>query len=236
MSDKLKSLDPCGSDSSTLKIASATVVEILPKRIWIESDMMGSRHVVMHHQGFGEPFTFASFHYNYAYTSNAGTWEAAQSLALSLGATEPVEHRYRGPHVPSADELREEIKLMQEALADMEAANTTSNARPPNDMQSPGGDRSSERPTDRPAPKLSTELSHRQRELMKWAPEDWAELPTGVGCTNATLAALERRGLVETRIDRSKRLHWTDGWQWRKARSPGAELTRSPEAQRGNDE
>lgn len=98
-------------------------VEILPTKVWIESDMMGSRHVLMHHQGYGEPFTYASFHYSYAYTSNAGTWEAAHRLALALGATDPVEERQREfPLMPTADELREQIKRMQEMLADLEGA------------------------------------------------------------------------------------------------------------------
>ena len=63
---------------STLPVA--TVVEILPTRIWIESDMMGSRHVVLQHQGF-EPFTYASFFYDYAYTSNGGTWAWTRAVA-----------------------------------------------------------------------------------------------------------------------------------------------------------
>ena len=99
-----------------------TLVEVLPTRIWIESDMMGARHVVMRHQGFGEPFTYASFHYDCAYTSNGGTWDAANRLALALGATEPVEQRQRELSMPTADELREEIKGMQAMLADMEDA------------------------------------------------------------------------------------------------------------------
>lgn len=101
----------------------ATLVEVLPTRIWIESDMMGARHVVMHHHDFGEPFTYASFHYDYAYTSNAGTWEAAHRLALALGVTEPVEQRQREfPPMPTADELREQIKCMQDMLAELEGA------------------------------------------------------------------------------------------------------------------
>lgn len=98
----------------------ATVVEILPTRIWIESDMMGARHVMVHHEGFGDPFAYATFHYNYAYTSNSGTLGAAINLALHLGATDPVEHRQRDFHSPTADELRKEIALMQKALADMD--------------------------------------------------------------------------------------------------------------------
>lgn len=102
----------------------ATVVEILPTRIWVESDMMGARHVVMHHQSFGEPFTYASFYYDYAYTSNGGTWDAAHGLALALGATEPVEQRQRefdwSP--PNPEKVREQIKLLQEMLAGLEGA------------------------------------------------------------------------------------------------------------------
>lgn len=100
-------------------IPTGQIVEILPTRIWIESDIMGARHVVMHHQGYGEPFTYASFYYDYAYTSNGGTLDAANRLALSLGATEPVEQRLRYMKFPTADDLREEITAMQEMLEDM---------------------------------------------------------------------------------------------------------------------
>ena len=105
------------SDDS--RIQTGTLVEILPTKVWIESDMMGSRHVVVHHQGFGEPFTYATFHYNYAYTSNAGTWDAARTLALAIGATEPLEERQREIHMPTPDDLQGEIELLQDALKDM---------------------------------------------------------------------------------------------------------------------
>ena len=59
-------------------------------------------------------------------------------------------------------------------------------------------------------------LTHRQREAMKNAPDAWAELPSGMGCTNATLEALERRGLVETRIEPRMAHKLFAGWQWRK--------------------
>ena len=129
MTEKLPSADDATRrDGSRLSeglgvvVPNATVVEILPRKVWIESDLMGARHVVMHHQGFGNPFTYASFYYDYAYTSNAGTWEAANRLALALGATEPVEQRQHEFHVPTADELRQQIKLLQDELARIEAA------------------------------------------------------------------------------------------------------------------
>lgn len=83
-----------------MTIPVVTLVEILPTKVWVEDDLFGSRHVMLQHEGF-EPFNYASFYYNYAYTSNAGTWDAANRLAVELGATEPVEHRNRPfPSVP----------------------------------------------------------------------------------------------------------------------------------------
>jgi hypothetical protein len=110
------------SEGLGVVVPHATVVEILPRKVWIESDLMGARHVVMHHQGYGEPFTYASFHYDYAYTSNSGTWDAAHSLALALGATEPVEQRVRDFHLPTAAEVRKQIEGLQAALAHMKDA------------------------------------------------------------------------------------------------------------------
>ena len=102
-----------------MELKEVTVVEILPTQIWIENGMFGDRSVVLQHQGM-DPFVYARFGYNYAYTSNAGTWDAAQKLALSLGATEPIEVRQgEMPEMPTADELREQIAELTELLASM---------------------------------------------------------------------------------------------------------------------
>ena len=53
-----------------MEIQKATLVEILPTQIWIENGICGDRSVVLQHQGM-EPFVYARFGYNYAYTSNA---------------------------------------------------------------------------------------------------------------------------------------------------------------------
>lgn len=114
-----------GSDSSEglgVALPTVTVVKMLPTRIWVESGMMGERVVVLQHEGC-EPFDYATFGYDYRYTSNSGTWDAARSLAIALGATEPVEQRQRKfPQMPTADELREQINCLQEMLADIEDA------------------------------------------------------------------------------------------------------------------
>jgi hypothetical protein len=62
---------------------------------------------------------------------------------------------------------------------------------------------------------MTDRLSYRQRETLNKASDDWADLPSGMGCTNATLEALERRGIVETRIETAKRNNVCGGWQWR---------------------
>jgi hypothetical protein len=69
-------------------------VTILPTAVWIEDDICGGRHVMLQHEGM-HAFCYASFHYDYAYTSNSGTWAAATELAKALGATEPIERRMR---------------------------------------------------------------------------------------------------------------------------------------------
>jgi hypothetical protein len=69
---------------------------VLKTEIWIESDLFGGRHVVMQHETL-RPFDYCTFNYAYGYTDNASTMNAATKMALSLGATEPVEHRRRRP-------------------------------------------------------------------------------------------------------------------------------------------
>ncbi len=84
------------------------MVEVLPSRIWIESDTMDALHVVLQH-GDSDPFTYASLRYDHTYTSNSGTMDAAQKLAQSFGATEPIEHRQRALPEMTHNELRLEV-------------------------------------------------------------------------------------------------------------------------------
>lgn len=65
-------------------------------------------------------------------------------------------------------------------------------------------------------------LTYAQTQLLAKAPAEWGALPAGVGCTNSTLEALERRGLVETRIRPGHELKFFSGWDWR--RKPLAEF------------
>jgi hypothetical protein len=97
-----------GNEAMNNEIVSVT---ILPTAIWIEDDICGGRHVMLQHEGM-DPFCYASFQYDYAYTSNSGTHAVAHQLAVSLGATEPVEHRSRAfpkPGEADPETLREVI-------------------------------------------------------------------------------------------------------------------------------
>ena len=70
------------------------VVKIYEKKVWVECDMMGDKHVMVQHQAPGvEPFCYCSFHYDHGYTDNASIRNAAERMALAIGATEPVEFR-----------------------------------------------------------------------------------------------------------------------------------------------
>lgn len=75
---------------------SIKISKILERKVWIESDMFGDRHVCVRYEGTGVPsFTYATFHYHHAYTSNYGTLKDAEDLARQLGATDPIEIRNR---------------------------------------------------------------------------------------------------------------------------------------------
>ena len=102
------------------------IVSIAPSKIWIESGIFGERAVMIQHEGC-EPFEYALFAYDYRYTSNSGTWEAARRVALSLGASEPIEHRNRDLKDPTPNELREQISLLNDALQEMTSANPEQN-------------------------------------------------------------------------------------------------------------
>ena len=80
--------------------------------------MMGERVVVLQHEGC-EPFDYAVFNYDYRYTSNAGTHEAARQMALSLGATEPIEQKHRPfPAMPTKLEMRLQVAALMQLLED----------------------------------------------------------------------------------------------------------------------
>lgn len=100
-------------------IQAVKVIHIAPTSVWIENDSFGGRHVMMQHEGC-EAFTYCSFNYDYAYTSNAGTLAAATETALKLGAVEPVQMRQRKIEIPSVAEVQEEIAGLQELLKDLQ--------------------------------------------------------------------------------------------------------------------
>lgn len=96
-------------------IEAATILHICPTKIWIENGMCGERHVMVQHEG-SHPFTYATFNYDYAYTDNSGTINAAEELAVRLDATKPVEQRQREIKVPTLDDLRHQLSVTQQLI------------------------------------------------------------------------------------------------------------------------
>lgn len=74
----------------------AEIVKIYEKKIWIEGDFFGNKHVMIQHQdGESEPFTYCTFNYDHRYTCNSIILDSAEKMAIDLGASEPVERQTR---------------------------------------------------------------------------------------------------------------------------------------------
>ena len=68
-------------------IKTVEIVKIYPTKYWVEQDIMGSSHIMIQHEGM-EPFQYASFNYDYAYTSNAGIHTEVVNMMKRLGVEE----------------------------------------------------------------------------------------------------------------------------------------------------
>lgn len=78
------------------------IVKVYENKVWVESDLFGGKHVMVQSASpRAEPFCYCSFHYGYGYTDNATIHNAATRMAISLGATEPVEFRTRQFELPN---------------------------------------------------------------------------------------------------------------------------------------
>lgn len=59
-------------------------------------------------------------------------------------------------------------------------------------------------------------LTTSQRYMLALVSDEWAEMPSGIGCTSGTLAALEKSGVIETRVAPGQSFASSWRWQWRK--------------------
>ena len=82
--------------SSDKKIEPVCAVKIFDRRVWIEEDFFGSKHVMVQHEGHdGKTFCYCTFNYSHAHTSNSTIRSEALLMAMRIGANEPVEIRFR---------------------------------------------------------------------------------------------------------------------------------------------
>lgn len=62
------------------------------KQVWVESDILGNRHIMISIAGVTAKI--CSLYYVYPFTDNASLKEKARKLAIEYGATEPVEFKH----------------------------------------------------------------------------------------------------------------------------------------------
>jgi len=77
-------------------VEAVEIVKVFDRKIWIESDFFGRKHVmIQHNDGESLPFCYCTFNYDYAYTSNGDIKRKAEDMAESLGAVQPIEYKSR---------------------------------------------------------------------------------------------------------------------------------------------
>jgi len=88
----------------------ATAVHLYRNAAWIEKDILGDHHVMVQSEAPGSPpHCYCTFHYDHRYTSNSSLDQAAESMALAIGASSPVERRFReiaGAPAPESKAVR----------------------------------------------------------------------------------------------------------------------------------
>lgn len=68
-------------------VKTVEVVKIYPTKYWVERDFFGSSHIMMQHEGY-HVFCYASFNYDYGYTSNAGVHTEIVHMMKRFGIIE----------------------------------------------------------------------------------------------------------------------------------------------------
>ena len=63
------------------------IVKIYPTKYWVERGMFGDAYIMMQHEDM-HAFQYASFGYDYAYTSNAGVHSEVVSMMKRFGIEE----------------------------------------------------------------------------------------------------------------------------------------------------
>ena len=77
------------------EIKTVEIVKIYPTQYWVEKDMFGGSHIMMQHEGYHK-FEYASFNYDYGYTSNADVHSEVVNVMKRFGIEEKdIEWKYR---------------------------------------------------------------------------------------------------------------------------------------------
>lgn len=92
-----------------MTVQTVEIVKIFPTHYWVESDVLGTKHIMVQHEGM-EPFTYASFNYDYGYTSNSQIHNDVVAMMARFGIEEKdIVYKYRDRH----NVYESEIALMK---------------------------------------------------------------------------------------------------------------------------
>jgi hypothetical protein len=64
----------------------AGIIKIVPRRVWVEKDLMGTVHIKMQHEGHDE-FDFIQIQYDHRHTSNAHQATLTDAILKLLGVS-----------------------------------------------------------------------------------------------------------------------------------------------------
>lgn len=90
--------------AETSNIKTVEIVKIYPTKYWVEKDFFGGSHIIVQHEGM-HAFEYASFNYDYAYTSNAGVHSEIVNMMKRFGIEEKdIEWKSRMPKMHGDEE------------------------------------------------------------------------------------------------------------------------------------
>jgi hypothetical protein len=77
------------------EIRTVEIVGMYPTKYWVEKDMFGGAHIMVQHDTM-HVFEYASFNYDYAYTSNSGVHNEIVNMMKRFGIAEKdIEYKSR---------------------------------------------------------------------------------------------------------------------------------------------
>jgi len=96
-------------------VQKATVVKIMPTKVWAEKGFDGVVHIKTQHEGEKEPFDFVQINYNYRYTSNSHQQQLAFAI-LKIFGVEDADCKIMQAQKNITEAEKQFIAVLEDAL------------------------------------------------------------------------------------------------------------------------